>query len=71
MSQNLPQNPLEKGGMELSSKKKQKQKLACPQARTKKGVIESSIVSSLQIPKGIHKKIIRSITQGHIVSKAQ
>jgi len=46
MSYTYPQNLLEKGGMELSSKKKE----ACPQAKKRKR--KSSIVSRLQIPKG-------------------
>jgi hypothetical protein len=51
MSYTYPHNPLEKGGMELSSKKK------WPAHRQwKKKKEESSIVSCLQIPKGIHGK---------------
>jgi len=46
MSYTYPQNPLEKGGMELSSKKK----LAYTQAKKRK--IKSSIVSRLQTHKG-------------------
>ena len=57
-----PQNPLEKGGMELSSKKK-----TWPAHRQRKKS-ESSIVSRLQIPKGDPWKI-RSTTQGHILQK--
>jgi len=54
MSCKSPQNPLEKGGMDLSSKKKTG--LPIGKDRKKRDVAESSIVPSLQYPKGIHGK---------------
>ena len=67
MSHKSPQYPSEKGGMELSSKKK---RMACLQVRTKKKEIKSSTVSSLQTHSGDSWEI-RSSIQGHILSKAQ